>query len=369
MNWLNRLPRWMIWGLALPLLALNGWVALQIFAFFRSQLTIFLTATLLSFVLNYPVQWLSQLRVRRFQLRRSLAILLVLLVSISILGAGGILLIPPLVEQINGFSSRLPAWLKSGLFQMSALQEWAASLNLPIDLTRLTAQLEAKLTAQLQSLSASVFSLLPDAISSAVDVGLTVVLTFYLLLHGNRFWDGIFQWLPQAWNEQARPLIRQNFQNYFLGQATVALLMGTAMTIAFGLIQVPFGLLFGLAVGVIALFPFGASLSIAIISFLTALKSIWLGVRVVTVAAIIDQIVANAIAPQLIGGIVGLNPVWILLSLLLGTKIAGILGLIVAVPVASSIKGLFEAFKMPTSSPVGPATELIEKENTVALAR
>ncbi len=346
MSWLNRLPRWLVWGLAFPLFIVDGWLTLRVFAFFRVQLTIFLTAILLSFLLNYPVQWLS-----RFRLRRSLAILLVLLVFVSILSAGGVLLVPPLMAQINGFSSRLPSWLDSGLSQVAALQNWAESLNLPLDLTRLTAQLEIKLTAQLQSLSASVFSQLPNAISTIVDIGLTVVLTFYLLLHGERLWDGIFQWLPERWNQQARPLIKQNFQNYFVGQLTVALLMGTAMTIAFVLIKVPFGLLFGLAVGVMALFPFGASVSIAIISCLTALKSIWLGVRVVAVAAIIDQVVANAIAPQLIGGIVGLNPVWILVSLLLGTKIAGVLGLIVAVPVASSIKGLFEEFKTPPSSP------------------
>ncbi|MEL7523513.1 MAG: AI-2E family transporter, partial [Cyanobacteria bacterium J06553_1] len=313
MDWLNRLPRWMVWGLALPILALNGWVALLIFSYFRAQLTIFLTATLLSFVLNYPVQLLS-----RFRLRRSLAILLVLLGSFSILGVLGVLLVPPLVEQINELSGRLPSWLDSGMSQMTALQNWAVSLNLPIDLTRLSVQLQARLTTQLQSLSASVFSLLPDAIGGVVDLGLTIVLTFYLLLHGEKLWDGLFEWLPDAWNEHARPLIKQNFQNYFLGQATVALLMGTAMTIAFVLIQVPFGLLFGIAVGVMAIFPFGPSLSIAIISFLTALKSIWLGVRVVTVAAVIDQVVENVIAPQLIGGFVGLNPVWILVSLLLG---------------------------------------------------
>lgn len=341
----------MVWALAFPLFVIDGWLALEVFAFFRAQLTIFLTAILLSFLLNYPVQWLSRFQLWRFQLRRSLAVLFVLLVFVSILGVLGVLLVPPLVAQVNGFSSRLPSWLDSGLFQVAALQNWAQSLNLPLDLTRLTAQLETKLTAQLQGLSASVFSQLPNAISAIVDTGLTVVLTFYLLIHGERLWDGIFQWLPERWNEQARPLIKQNFQNYFLGQLTVALLMGTAMTIAFVLIQVPFGLLFGLAVGVMALFPFGASVSIAVISCLTALKSIWLGVRVVAVAAVIDQVVANAIAPQLIGGIVGLNPVVILVSLLLGTKIAGVLGLIVAVPVASSIKGLFEEFKTPPSPP------------------
>ena len=279
MNWLSKLPRPIVWGLAFLLFVIDGWLALEVFAFFRVQLTIFLTAILLSFVLSYPVQWLSQ-----FRLKRSLAVLLVLLVFISALGAGGVLLVPPLMAQINDFSSRLPTWLDSGLFQAAALQTWAESLNLPLDLTRLTAQIELKLTAQIQSLSAGIFSQLPNAVSAIVDIGLTIVLTLYLLLHGEKLWDGIFQWLPKRWNEQARPLIKQNFQNYFLGQLTVALLMGTTMTIAFVLIKVPFGLLFGIAVGVMALFPFGASVSIAVISCLTALKSIWLGVRVLAVA-------------------------------------------------------------------------------------
>lgn len=355
MDWLNKLPRWMIWGLALPIVALNGWVVLQIFSYFRSQLTIFLTATLLSFVLNYPVELLS-----RFRLKRSLAIVLVLLGALSIFGVLGVLLVPPLVEQLNELIGRLPSWLDSGTSQLAALQTWAAGLNLPIDFTRLSVQLQGKLTAQLQSLSAGVLALLPDAIGGVIDIGLTVVLTFYLLLHGDRLWDGIYQWLPEGWNEHARPLIKRNFQNYFLGQITVALLMGTAMTIAFVVIQVPFGLLFGIAVGVMAIFPFGPALSITVISFLTALKSIWLGVRVVTVAAVIDQVVENAIAPQLIGGFVGLNPVWILFSLLIGTKIAGVLGLIVAVPIASSIKSLFEESKTPPSQPAPTTSEIPE---------
>ena len=189
-----------------------------------------------------------------------------------------------------------------------------------------------------------------------------MVLTFYLLLHGDRLWDGIFQWLPEEWNTHARPLIRQNFQNYFLGQFTLALLMGTAMTIAFEIIRVPFGLLFGIAVGVMAIFPFGPSLSISIISFLTALKSIWLGVRVVTVAAVIDQVVENAIAPQLIGSFVGLNPVWILVSLLLGTKIAGFLGVVVAGTEGRSSRSIFGGGKVGPS----PPQEITDKSEGIA---
>jgi predicted PurR-regulated permease PerM len=55
------------------------------------------------------------------------------------------------------------------------------------------------------------------------------------------------------------------------------------------------------------------------------------------VAVIIEQIVENALAPRLLGEFTGLNPALILLSLLAGAKIAGFLGLILAVPLASLI--------------------------------
>jgi predicted PurR-regulated permease PerM len=56
------------------------------------------------------------------------------------------------------------------------------------------------------------------------------------------------------------------------------------------------------------------------------------------VATIIDQLIDQAIAPRIFGDLVGLNPIWIIISLLLGAKLGGVLGLIVAVPLAATIK-------------------------------
>jgi predicted PurR-regulated permease PerM len=58
------------------------------------------------------------------------------------------------------------------------------------------------------------------------------------------------------------------------------------------------------------------------------------------VGLVIDQIVDQAIAPRVLGGFTGLKPIWVLISLLLGTKIAGLAGLLTAVPSASFIKTL-----------------------------
>lgn len=335
MKWIEKIPRWMWWGLALPLLALNAWVALLFYQYFEGLIKISVAAALLTFILGYPVGL-----IQRLNLSRTKSIFVVLILALAALAVLGVTVIPILLEQLNELVAKLPSWVDSGSTQLDALQVWVSERNFPFDLVKLGDQLELRLTSKVQEISGAVLGLLPDAISSILDFVLTLVLTFYLVLHGERLWDGIFQWLPERFNGKIRPLLSENFHNYFAGQLTLGLLMGTTMTIAFLIIQVPFGLLFGIGVGLLAVFPFGTATGLIIVSVLTALKSIWLGVRVLAVGAVIAQVVDSAIAPLLIGGFTGLNPVWILISLLVGAKMAGVLGLVIPVPIASSIKAL-----------------------------
>ncbi|MBE9139527.1 AI-2E family transporter [Nodosilinea sp. LEGE 07088] len=351
MSWKARLLRTCLWGLPLPLIVLNGWVLLLLFNYFRSIITIVVVATLLAFVLAYPVTWLQ-----RFRLRRPRAVLLVLLLFGLVLLIVGITLIPLVIEQVNELGDRLPSWIASGTQQLDTLQAWAVARRLPVDLSHWITQLEDQIASQLQSASGAVVVTLVSAISSVLNVMLTLVLTFYLLLYGRQLWDGIFRYLPISTGTRLRESLRQNFHNYFVSQAIVALLMGLAMTLAFVVIRVPFGLVFGLVIGILAMFPFGAAVGITLVSGLTALSNIWLGIKVLTVAVVIDQLIENGTAPQLIGGFTGLSPVWILISLLVGAKVAGLLGVVVAVPVAGSIRDIL-AISVPQS--VSPDADLL----------
>ena len=335
MKTLLQLPKWLLYGLALPLITLNGWLLLVIFQYFKSLITIIVTATLLSFILDYPVKLLQKIRIKR-----SISILIVLLFVLSALAIIGITLVPLVIEQLNQLLEKLPSWLSSGREQLQYLEAWANNRNFPINISNLGAELLGRLSNQLQQFSGQILGSLFLAISSVLDILLTTVLTFYLLLQGQKIWDDLFQLFPPDLTIKIRPALGQTFHNYFVGQITVATIMGLAITTAFLILQIPFGLLFGVGVGVMAIFPFGAALSIAIISFLVALKSIWLGIKVLVVAVIIEQIVENAVAPRLLGEFTGLNPAWILFSLLAGAKVAGFLGLILAVPLASLIKKL-----------------------------
>jgi predicted PurR-regulated permease PerM len=335
-NTISKLPKWLTRGLIIPLLVLNGWLLLLVFEYFQSLITIFATATLLSFILDYPVRLLEKRNVQR-----AIAILIVLLMGILILGILGVTVIPIVLDQLNGLVERLPSWFASGSEQAAALEIWAEEHNLPLSIGNLAANFLNRLSSQLQQLSGQLVGSLFSVVGSLLDLLLTIVLTFYLLLHGEELWQDLFQVFPDDIGDKFRQSLKQTFNNYFIGQLTVASIMGISMTTTFFIIQVPFGFLFGLVVGVMALFPFGAILSISVVSFLVGLKSIWLGLRVLAIALVIEQIVESVIAPRLLGGFTGLNPVLILLSLLVGAKLGGFLGLILAVPAAGFTKSIF----------------------------
>ncbi len=338
---ISKLPKWLTIGLVLPLLVLNGWLLILVCKYFESLVTIFLTATLLSFILDYPVRFIEERKIPR-----AIAILIVLLIGILLLGIIGVTVIPILLEQLNALLERLPSYVASGSEQAKVFEAWADERNFPISISTLVADSLGRVTYQLQQLSGQIVGSFFSVVGSLLDLLLTVVLTFYMLLHGGELWQDLFQFFPDDSRQAIRDSLKRTFNNYFVGQLTVASVMGVSITIAFLIVQVPFGLLFGLVVGLMALFPFGAALSISLVSFLMALKSIWLGLRVLAVAFVVEQIVESVIAPRLLGEFTGLNPVLVLVSLLIGAQVGGFLGLILAVPVASFIKSIFSLFKL-----------------------
>lgn len=341
---INKLPRWLILELAFPLAVLNGWLAFVGFQYFRSLITIFVIAALLAFVLNYPARLLQERGIKR-----NSAILLIFLLALLIALTFAATLAPALLEELEEFADRLPSLIESASNQLQAVHAWAVAQNLPIDLSRITTQLQNPLPSELQNLPDQILVFALDAVDSLLDVIVTLVLTFYLLLHGENLWNGLFQWLPTELGSQVRQSLQQNFQNYFIGQVTLASLMGLAVTTAFLLLRVPFGLIFGLGIGIMVLIPFGDVLGIGLVTLLVGLQNIWLGAEVLIAALIIDQIVDNGIAPRLLGNLIGLNPVWVIVALLVGAKIGGVLGLIIAVPLAGSIKNIADHLRVSTA--------------------
>ncbi|PPS39990.1 AI-2E family transporter [Chroococcidiopsis sp. TS-821] len=323
-----------------PLLVLNAVAVSTIFDYFHSLIVIVVGASLLAFLLNYPVSWMERQGARREQVA-----VLVFLLTLSILLAVGVTLVPLVLMQAQQLVARLPELIDSGRHQLMLLNEWAENQGLPLNLDALVVQINDRVKGQLQAIAVQVLNLAVVTLTSLLDFLLTMVLAFYLLQHGDDLWQSLVQWLPTKLRTPFSQTLRLSFQNFFIGQLIFGLCMGCSLTAIFLWLKVPFGLLFGITIGIMALVPFGGTVGIAITTLLVALQDFWLGTRVLIAAVIVQQILDNLVAPRILGSVTGLNPVWVLVSVLTGARIGGLLGVIVAVPTAVVIKTALSAVR------------------------
>ncbi|OLP19613.1 AI-2E family transporter [Leptolyngbya sp. 'hensonii'] len=321
-------------GLAAPLVVLNGWAFASIFEYFHSLIGILVGASLLAFLLNYPVSWAERQGAKREQIA-----ILVFLLALSILLALGLTLVPLALTQAQQLVARLPELIDSGRRQLMMLNEQADTAGLPINLDALLVQINDRLKGQLQAIAGQALNLAVITVTSLLDFLLTMVLTFYLLQHGDDLWSSLIQWLPSRIGQPFSKTLRLSFQNFFIGQLIMATSMASTLTPIFLFwLKVPFGLLFGLTIGLMALVPFGGTVGIILVTLLVSLQNFWLGLQVLGAAVIVQQILENLIAPRVLGSITGLNPAWVLISVLTGARVGGLLGVVVSVPIAVVIK-------------------------------
>ncbi len=321
-------PRWLLILLIFPLIVLNGWLLLGVIDYFYQLITTFLAATLLAFLLSYPTQGLQKLN-----LPRTYAVLIVFVAAVTVFSVVALLSFPLLVEQFETLRDRVPIWAESAEVQLEQLAK-----IVEIDISDWGQDFEQSLQNQLQSFVIGLPNLALGTIGNLFQVLFILILTVFLSIFYQGFLaNTVEKWFPETAPQVLRSL-RRNFNSYIINQFTLAVSLTAVMIPTFWALQVPLYLLFGLAIGIMGVIPFGAIITIFIVGLLLSLKSIWLGLKVLTVALIIDQIIENSITPRLLGTLTGLNPIVVLFSLMVGVKLSGYLGVLIAVPIAATIK-------------------------------
>lgn len=362
---LKNLPPWLRLTLLFPLFLVNGWLLFQVLTFLQPLSSLFLAAALFAFLLDIPVRIMAQ-----WGLKRNWAIAVVFLVALIIIGVSLLIVIPLVIAQLGQLLENLPVWLKSGNAQLLALQTWVNTHyeTINVDLQPIITQAIEKLSSLLNSVGNQLFGLVGVTISTLINGLILLVLTIFLVLGGEKLWDGLFSWFPAPWDRDLRELIRETFERYFATQAILAGILSVAQIIVFSLLQAPYAILFAVTIGITTLIPYASALSIIVISLLLMLENFWLGVKILLAAVIVGQINDNVVSPRLMGNMTGLNPVWIIVSLFIGGKLAGILGLLIAVPLASVLKVTADRLRpRPTPTPPPPALPEPPKNPAVPL--
>jgi len=338
-------PSWLRWGLALPLLTLNLYVIRQLLLPLAPFPGLFLTAALIAFLLDIPCRWLT-----RRGLPRWLAILLVTLVTVGGVVLAGITLVPRLVDQLAQLINALPSWLVAAETWINRLQEWASTRGLPSDFGDLSSDLLTRVSRVASQLSQRLLAILGATLGTTINTVIVLVLAVFFLIGGDAITAGLARWLPDRWRQLVVTTITRTFRGYFAGQVLLALILSVGQIVVFTVLGIPYGVLFAVVIGLTTLIPYASALTIVAVSALLAVQDPRTGIEILAAAIGVGQVVDQVIQPRLMGSIVGLQPAWLLIALPLGARagdllgVGDLLGLLLAVPVASCFKTLIDAW-------------------------
>ncbi|BAB77766.1 AI-2E family transporter [Anabaena sp. FACHB-709] len=319
------------------LLVAAGWAIVQLLAYFETVIIIFTFAAILAFLLSYPVQWL-----RRF-LPHSVAVVVVFLISIVILGGLLITVGVALLSQGQQLIDSISAFLTSLLPFLERIERLLSNRNLQIDLSVIQEQLRTQAVSTLVTSLAIVQQFLTNFVTFI----LIAVVAFFMLLDGEKLWNFILKIVPQKRRIRFTNIMRRSFLGFFRGQLLLCLFLTSSTFIIFLLLQVPFALILSVIVGILDIIPgIGATLGVGTITLIVLSQDVWLALKVLAACVVLQQIQDNLISPRIMQGSLNLNPVVVFFALLVGARVAGLLGVFISIPITGVIVSLFEIDEM-----------------------
>lgn len=170
----------------------------------------------------------------------------------------------------------------------------------------------------------------------------------YLLKDYHRLLEGGRELIPPRYRERALDILAKvdrQLRSFVRGQLTVCLCLGLMYAVGMTICGVPFGFLLAVFGAAVSFVPFlGVALTVGPALLLTVLQHGlgWQAVGVIVTFTVAQTVESNVLTPRVVGKEVGLHPVWVILAVLVFGSALGFLGLLLAVPMAASLKVLVE---------------------------
>lgn len=331
------LPRWLRNTLIFPLLFLNGWALSLLIDYLQPMFSIVLMSIILAIVLDYPVRFLQ-----RRGLARVWSLTIVIVIAIGVLPILGFVIVPIIIQQLSSFLNQLPQWVSSANGLLQFVDELPLFQTLGISLGQLEAQLTSQMISLVRNLGSTLLGLLVGSFSGGLKVFFMIVLTVFMLAKGGKAWGGMMSWLPPWWRERIETRVPYKFRRFITGQIVLAFGFGVVLAVIFTIMRVPLAIMFAFLIALGSLFPFMGAITQTSVSFFVMLHNFTIGLQVFLIALVLGQILDEVILPKVIGGIVGVNPIWLIIAVFIGARLGGVMGILLAVPVASVIKDLVD---------------------------
>lgn len=335
-------PRW-IQLVILPLAILGLWALARAAG---PVLLVFVIAAVIALILN-PVVRLVQ----HGRLPRGIAVLAVysgLVLSVAVIGA---VLANPIANQVSAFQKDVPEIVDGANQSLADVQGWLDDQGIDLQIQRQGDTALQTVQRNVLEGSGSVITFGRDLLQTIVETSfalvLVLVISIYMLIYGERIGARVRAVLPpgDGTAEDDFPARAQKaVSRYVGGQLAFSLIMGTSAAAALWILGTigifpdgrRYALFFGAFFGLMELIPYigpflGAAPAIIVALFQDPLTAVWVALMFLA----LQQLEGHVVAPQVFGQALRVNPLLVIFALLLGAQLYGIVGALLALPIAA----------------------------------
>lgn len=313
-------------------------IAVKLIAFVEEIVYSFAMALLVNYLFAKPVDFLT-----KFIRYRMASVFLIYIFFLAFFLLALSYLIPITVLQLMELKNSLPALIGNLDIFLTSLHKFLIQYQITIPIENID---RAKIfntifailpKSTIPNLNILLSGLVTNSLQVVLYIALTLIFSFYLLVDGKRAWELFlipFSKRLQYHLKQIKNKVDDRLEAFILGQFQIASLTTSVMLITYFVLNVPFALILGLAQMLEVLPVLGTWLAfipcLLIVSFTTSITK---GFVALAVYIFYSQIIRdNFVAPRILGDNLGFHPLAIIIALLVGAKLGGIAGIIIALP-------------------------------------
>jgi predicted PurR-regulated permease PerM len=305
----------------------------------RQVITWILVALFLALALNPAVEFFQRIGIKRRGYAAALASFLTLL---AIFGLGS-LFVPTLVGEANDLVGAVPDYVEDVSKGRGPLGDLADRYDL---VDRIRDAVQSGGASGVLGLSGTALSVTKSIITAIVAAVTIAFMTFFMLLEGPSWIERFIALLPEGSQARARRVGREIYRTiggYVTGNLLISVIAGIASTVVLLVFGVSYAVALGLLVAILDLVPLaGATLAAILVTSVAFIDQGWVvGLIVLGFFIVYQQVENHVLQPLVYSRTVQLSPLAILISVLIGAKLAGVLGALGAIPVAGTIQVLF----------------------------
>lgn len=270
------------------------------------------------------------------RMARPLAVTLLYGIILAFIIVALSLIIPPLVIQIRDLARNLPDYVQEFLP--------AGSVK---DVVTLSQASLSTISDQLANIGASLYTTTSAFLGGMFAIFTILVLSFYLLMEEKGARKFLLSLIPNEERRQrlvdAAEKIGLKMGAWVRGQLLLMLIVGTINMIGLYLLGIPYALTLGVWSGLTEIIPYVGPILGAIPAVILGFGQAPIkGILVIALFVLVQQLEAQILVPKIMQRAVGLSPVIIILAIMVGAKLMGLLGVVLAVPLAAGLSVLFQ---------------------------